>query len=124
MSLATRTGASWVAFSYLMVTAVPLAAASVSPDGEWLIYAFIGDPESIFLAGFGGASPRPLVDREIREFRPEWFPDSRQILFSSAVEGGRITPSVLLALGSRRRSRLSAAGRSGSSAYGCFRSVA
>ena len=63
-------------------------AASPSPDGTSLAFSFIGDPEDIFLARADGSEARRWVDLEGGAFRPEWFPNGRSLLFTSAVEGG------------------------------------
>lgn len=71
----------------LLLADIALAAAP-SPDGQRLAFSFIGGPESIYLAQGDGTQARDLVVRETRDFRPEWFPDGRHLLFTSAVEGG------------------------------------
>lgn len=72
----------------LSLLAGPAPAASPSPDGLRLAFSFIGGPESIYLAAADGSGVAPLVERPVREFRPEWFPDGDLLLFTSAVEGG------------------------------------
>jgi len=57
----------------MFLLALPLAAASPSPDGKRMVYSFIGGPESLFLANADGSGVVALVDRATRDARPEWF---------------------------------------------------
>ena len=75
-------------FIVLLLRAGSSFAAAPSPDGERLAYSFIGSPENIYLSKADGSAVRPLVARATREFRPEWFPNGKQLLFSAAIEGG------------------------------------
>ena len=56
----------------LQIASAPSFAASPSPDGERLAFSFIGGPESIFVARADGSAGSALVEREVRDFRPEW----------------------------------------------------
>jgi Tol biopolymer transport system component len=65
-------------------------AAPWSPDGSWIAYSYIGNPENIYLVRADGSEPRTLLARNQRDFRPEWSPDGSHLVFTSVVEGKHV----------------------------------
>ncbi len=79
----------------LVLLAMPVAlAASWSPDGRRLAYSFIGGPENIYVVNADGSGLALLVDRDQRDFRPEWSPDGTHLVFTSVVDGVHVIMRV------------------------------
>jgi len=64
------------------------APTSVSPDGQWLAYANLGERrEDVFISRIDGTDLRRLTDDDARDRWPVWSPDGRELAFYSNRSG-------------------------------------
>ncbi|MBA2260273.1 MAG: serine/threonine-protein kinase [Acidobacteria bacterium] len=60
------------------------APAAVSPDGQWIAYANIGEfQEDLFIGRRDGGAIRRITDDAARDRLPTWSPDGKSLLFYS-----------------------------------------
>jgi len=61
---------------------------SMSPDGQWLAFANIGErQEDVFVSRADGTALRRVTDDEARDRWPVWSPDGRELAFYSNRSG-------------------------------------
>jgi Tol biopolymer transport system component len=79
---------------FAQVTALPGVEQfpSLSPDGQWVVYAGLGDGSTdIYLQSTTGATPINLTGQSAAEDdQPAFSPDGQRIAFRSSREGGGI----------------------------------
>ena len=76
----------------LMTRTGILSPTSVSPNGEWLALANMGDiKEDLCVMKVDGTGLRRLTDDTARDRQPRWAPDGKSLVFYSNREGGQYT---------------------------------
>jgi Tol biopolymer transport system component len=60
----------------------------ISPDGQWLAYYSLGDPEfNLYVSRADGREPRRLTHETYKDRAPRWLPDGQRLVFYSDRTG-------------------------------------
>ena len=66
----------------------------MSPSGKWVTFRTAGKQEDLYLIRPDGTDLRQLTDDSFKDRRPDWFPDSKTIVFYSDRSGRYETWSI------------------------------
>jgi Tol biopolymer transport system component len=71
------------------VVAREYATASVSPDGQYILFTDTqpGKQSDIYVMGIEGGAPKPLIEHPAAEKYPRWSPDGKHAAFLSMRHG-------------------------------------